>query len=203
MLSRVREFWRDHQGLFPDDSPGGQALAAVAKSVSDVKDSLVSKASSVDDARWRQRLRAALTRCLLSVVRTARQVARVERRIEQTFVMPKPRTDTALIEAARLFQREAEPMADRFVGLGMPSTFLIDLRERTDRFEQAVRNRSDARTKAAAATAAFDAAMRRGLDAVMAFDVIVANTYPDDPVLLAVWKGSRRIDRARKKRAKK
>jgi hypothetical protein len=45
-------------------------------------------------------------------------------------------------------------------------------------------------------------AFRRAFDAVLVFDVILANSMPDNAVIRAGWHGARRIDRAPKKRGR-
>ena len=178
-------------------------LSAVTREVAAINTLLVAKVVAVDSKRWRAKERAAITRVLLSVARTARQVARIDGRVERTFVMPERRTDSSLLETARVFLREATPLEARFIGLGMPPTFLADLAERTGHFERAINWRRDARVAAAAARAGLDAAFRRAFDAVLLFDVVLANSRRDDPVVLETWKATRRIDRARKRTVKK
>lgn len=203
MFVRVRGFGESYQVLFQSESPGGRALSVVAGAVEEIQTLQVSQLKATDDKRWRARERAAMTRFLLSMARAARQIARLDRRVDRTFVMPSPRTDGSLLEAARLLLREATPIEERFVGLGMAPTFLDDLRERLDSFERAVGWRREARTQAAAAKAGMEKAFKRGFDAVLTFDIVVANLQPDDSVALATWKSARRVDRARKRRVKR
>jgi hypothetical protein len=203
MLERVCGFRRTHQALFPVGSPGGEALSVVQTSVDRIAELVTAQMAAVDDPRWRARERASITRYLKGVTRTARQIARLDGRVERSFVLPTRRTDTTLLETAQAFLRDATPMAQRFIDLGMPSTFLADLRERTERFESAVTRRRSARLAAAKARAGLAEAYRRALDAVMTFDVIAANALADDVVTLGTWRGTRRIDRARKRRPRR
>lgn len=203
MFVRVRDFRKSFPALFPAESPGDRALSAVTGAVAEIDALVVAQVTAVDNRRWRARERAGLTRSLLLVARAARQLARVERRVDRTFVMPSPRTDGSLLETARLFLREAAPMEERFVELGMAPRFLADLRDRADGFERAVRRRRDARTEAAAAKAGMTKAFKCGFDAVLTLDVVMANLKPEDPVALATWKSARRVDRARKRQVKR
>jgi hypothetical protein len=203
MFVRVRGFGESFRELFPAGSPGGEALAAVAREVTAIESLLVGQLRAVDSRLWRAKERAAMVGFLLRMTRTARQIARIERRVDRRFLMPTPRTDASLLETARVFLREATPMEDQFVRLGMPTTFVDDLRSRADSFERAIRWRRGAQVEAASVRAGLEQAFRRGFDAVLTFDVVIRNSRADHPVALGTWKATRRIDRQRSRQARR
>lgn len=202
MFVRVRGFGDRYRERFPESSPGGLAFAAVRHAETEIDALLVKWVLAVDDRRWRARARAAIVRSLLSVALAARRIARDDRSMHRRFVMPSPQTDRALLETARRFARDAAASEARFLNAGLPPTFLADLRERIDEFDRAVRLRRSAQTAASAARRGMAVAFKRGFDAILTLDVVIASSHADDPVMLAGWKSSRRVDRKRVRRAK-
>lgn len=203
MFARVCGFEENHRARFPEGSPGGLALAEVRAARADVDLLLLDQLRAVDDRRERARTRVALIRFMRSITLTARRIARQDRTVTGRFIMPDPRTDGSLLDAARRCARDLVTLEDRFIALGMPPTFLTDLAATIDRFDHAVRRRRDAQVAASAAKAGLLAAFRRGFEAVLTMDVVVNNVWPVDPVLMATWQSARRIDRTRSRRQKK
>lgn len=164
---------------------------------------LVKEIQAVDYPKWRARARAALTRFLQRVARAGRQIARLDRRKDHPFVVPSPRTDVVLLATARRFLREAEPLEARFIAVGVPPSFLADLRETTDTFEQSVKRQREARRESVAVRAGYRDAFRRGFDAVLPLDVVMADTHQPDEVARKVWKVARRVERSAPSRRKR
>ncbi len=101
--------------------------------------------------------------------------------------LPRGSSDQALLNAARAFAADADPLRDAFVSHELPTTFLDELRARIAAFERALSERTTARGAHVAATAALDAALERGVTAARRLDAIVRNKFRDDPAKLAVW----------------
>lgn len=202
MFVRARGFGQMHSWSFPDSSPGARAVEDVANCVAEIDALLVRQVLDVDDPRWRARQRMAITRALLSIARGARRIARDEPMIAGKFTMPPRRTDGALLETARLFERDATPLEQRFVDVGIPAAFLTDLRSRIDVFDRAIRLQCGARAAATAGHSRLAHVFKRGFDAVLTLDIVVANVHPQDDVMRGTWRSARRVERKRVRQKK-
>jgi hypothetical protein len=130
---------------------------------------------------------------LSTIARTARLMAKHAPGADAVFQVPADSSDLALLTAARAAITACEAALDRFVLLGLPKTFVAELQELTDSFEQAVHGRRAGKTGRAAAQAGIRTAQVLGMDAIRTLDIVVTNTLKDDPVSLAVWKRDRVI----------
>lgn len=195
MLQRVREFGTTHRQLFPESSVGGEALRTVTRAVADIEAHLVAKLRAEEEGRKvKTAARAAVHQRLLDIARTARGMVGADPGLDNKFRMPKVKNDSALLAAARVFVDEAEKVKDRLVSLNLPPSFITDLSEAADAFEQATRGRLAGRSNLAAARAGVTTAVTQGLDAVRLLDVVVTNALKHDPTLLAAWTRDRHID---------
>ncbi len=203
MFVRVCAFGETHRHLLPPDSSGGRAMETVSSMTARIVALAVDEVNAVDHPSERARARAAITRFLQHMARAARHIARLDRRKDQTFVVPSPRTDVVLLTTARRFLRDAPPLEARFIDVGLAPTFLSDLHETTDAFERAVKRQREARRESVAVRAGYRDAFRRGFDAVLTLYLVMANTHRHDEVAVAAWKAARRVERPRPKRRKR
>jgi hypothetical protein len=88
---------------------------------------------------------------------------------------------------------EVMSQAARFVGGGMPATFVAHLQGLIAAFEATIQERDATREGRVAARARRTEALSTAMAAVRALDMIVANHLAADPVTQAVWKRERRI----------
>ena len=102
--------------------------------------------------------------------------------------------DIALLATARAVLEDSQVSVDSLVPLGLPETFVTDLQELINRFEQAVSGCRTNRAGVAASVFGIRTAFAQALDACRTLDVVVTNTQKRDPVLLAVWKRDRRVN---------
>jgi hypothetical protein len=166
----------------------------VAQATAQVDAHVLAKALAAKDGRMaRTAARVALRARMKAVARTARDIARTTPGIENKIRMETRLSDVALLDAARRFVSEAATMPDRFVTLGLPATFVEDLRNAADAFEGTMADRRTGRSTVAASQAGITAALKSGVDAALTLDVIVANTVGHDPVLMAAWERDRRL----------
>ena len=209
MLVRVRDFGLERGGLFPSSTPGGQMFAAVAASVTELSRHATTQQSGGGAARKgvtskavaRQALRAQLEK----IARTARALAGDTPDLDDRFRLPPGQTDQALLSTARAFAADATPLATVFVSHELPQTFLVDLAQAIERFEEAIHDRAVGKGTHAAARAGIQAAMRSGFAAVRKLDAIVLNKLDHDLEALAAWESARHVEqppRARKGAAK-
>ena len=84
MCVRARGCGATHRALVADGAPGGQVRSIVTKMMAAIDTLLVAQVVAVGDTRWRTRGRAAIARVFLSIARTARQMARIDGRVERT-----------------------------------------------------------------------------------------------------------------------
>lgn len=195
MFARVRDFGEKHRALFPESSVGGQAFAAVAAAVDQLSHNAVDKLSTAAEGkRTKTVTRQALDDRLVGLARTARAIAAKTPGFGvDAFRLPRPRTGPALVAAGRVFIRRAEAYKREFIAHGRPETFIADLTALVDAFERALRSREAGKSDQRAAKAGIAAAMASAQAALVTLDDVVANTFENDRVTLAVWKGDRRI----------
>jgi hypothetical protein len=168
-------------------------VAEVAVAVTTLGAHAVSKLSAVREGKHTKAMaREALSDGVNAIRRTARTMAEDLPDLEDKFHLPDDPTDQALITAGRLFVRDAEAFTAQFVGHGMPTTFVGNLRELVEQFEQAIHDREAGKNAQTAARARLAAAFASGMAASRKLDAIVTNQLTD-PVTMAVWKRAGRI----------
>jgi len=193
MLLRVRDYGKAHQEHFPESTAGEKAFATVARVIDEIDAHATEKLSA---PRESQRTKAARRQIILDrmqmIARTSKGV-RTAAGAALNLPMPARKSDVAVLAAARSFLKDAEPLQDQFVSLGLPSTCLTELREATEAFDAALSERRTGRSGVAGASAGIKAALTEGIDAARTLDIVVQNTVGNDPVLLASWERDRRI----------
>jgi hypothetical protein len=199
MLVRVSEFGASHRERFPEPSLAGQAFAVIANAVGQLKDRAVAQlALRREGARARAAARAALLERLQSISRTARIIQEDDPSFPNTFHLPERASAQAVLTAARLFARDIEPVAKRFLDHAMPETMVGDLKSALATYEESIRRREVGKGESAAARAAIEATMDSALVAVRRLDVIIANQMRDDAVIIAEWERDRHVSYARR-----
>jgi hypothetical protein len=199
MLLRVRDFGANHQDRFPESSTGAQAFGTIAGLVAEIDTHAINKLVVVREAR---RLKADRRGVMLERMRTIARTSRGIRTESGTLLrlhMPDRTADIAVVCSARAFLQEATAYEDRFVSLGLPATCFAELREATDAFEAAMKDRRTGRAGVAGAQAGIKAGLKRGADTARTLDIIVANTLGSDPVAMAAWNRDRRLVDGRRK----
>ena len=204
MLVRVRDFGSNYGHRFPESTLAAKEFAAVAEAVKELSEHAVEKKSTMrHGVRSREVTRKALVAELDTMNRTAAAMTAEMPEQENKFGLPARPTDEALLTTGRQFVRDAEPHKDQFILHGMPETFLADLQGLVTAFEDALRERDDAKGENAQARKNITLAVDAGLAAVDKLDVIVHNQLKADPGLVANWERERRVDwRSRSRRRK-
>jgi hypothetical protein len=105
--------------------------------------------------------------------------------------VPAQRSDVALLTAARAFIRQGDTAIERFTALGMPKKFITDLPGLVKSFEEASDGQRTGKAGNAAATAGIKTALAQGQLALRTLDVVIVNTFVDNPLVLAAWKQAR------------
>ena len=195
MFKRVTTFGAANSGLFPEGTPGGEAFAIVGQAVEAIEAHTVAKLSASSEARKEAaRTRANIREQMKAITLTARGVAIVEDGIKKTFKMPTRHSDGALLDVARKFLDNAKAQKAKFVRLGLPATFLDDLRTHVAALEKAFEHRREGRRGRKLAQGDVTAAFARGILAIRTLDVVVVNAVRGDLGRFESWKTMRRLD---------
>ncbi len=194
MLVRVRDFGAAYRELFPESSPGGEKFAQVAAAVTAIDQHLKGRVLGKAGARGvNATTRAAVSAYLTTIAKAARRITR-GRRNNAPFRLPKRRTLVAEVATARAFLDEAAAREAQFVAMGLPVTFVSDLKALVDELSLAVDTRLNSKTMRGQAQAGIASAVRQGLDAARDLDVVVEIATRQDDVAAATWRTARRIE---------
>jgi dTDP-4-amino-4,6-dideoxygalactose transaminase len=95
------------------------------------------------------------------------------------------------------FISNGQAAVERLVPLGLAPTLLTKLQAQVERFEQAARASGHVKAVLATERAGIAAALAAGTRAIQRLNVIVTNTFAQNPVQLTEWKRVRRVHRKR------
>ena len=123
----------------------------------------------------------------------ARTIGETTPGFEAGFDLPDQPTDNELVESGRLFMQHAEDVKKLFIAKAFPTTFIADITELVDAFEQSVRERDADQVQNANAKASLGTALEAGLAAVRTLDVMMRVALKDDPAMTATWNKARRV----------
>lgn len=195
-LMRIRAFGQAHQAEFPESTVGGQAFARVAHAIAQIEaHSLAQSVAARDGRTAKSAARLALRTAMRAVAKTARGLALSVRGGADVLRMPTRRSETEWLRAAHRFLEQAAPVADELVRLGLPPTFVADLRAATDRFHDTLEGRRTGRRQVAEARAGIRAALSDASQAVRQLEIVVPNVLKAHPDLLAGWRRDRQLVR--------
>jgi hypothetical protein len=131
-----------------------------------------------------------------AIVRTARVLSDEVPGIQDKFRMPRGSNDRDLLNAARAFKADAEPLKAHFIAHELPADFLDELQEHIDDFESAISDQSTGVGNRVAAGAGLDELIERGNEIVRKLDAIVRNKYANNAAVLAEWTSASHTERA-------
>jgi|GEM_PF-922300 len=199
LFLRVRDFGAQHAQAFPASSTAGQAFATVTEAIAAIDQQ--STARLVSTHAGKKALAAArkdVRDRLNAIARTAGRIGKDDPAARGVFQLPERRSDHALLETARTFIRDGEAVSAQWVALGLPETTIPDLTKAVEALEQAVNARRQGQSGVKTAASAVVEALERGFEAVRELDVLVANTFEPDSLILAEWTRERRVQPARR-----
>jgi hypothetical protein len=131
-----------------------------------------------------------------------RVIAFTQPGVEEKFRFQRGLSDQALLQLARAFAADAEPLKDEFIKRGMPATFIEDLKEEAEAFEAAIGRKAQGRSAHVAASAEIDDLIEQGMRVVRELDALFRNTFADDPATLAKWESASHVERRAPRQAK-
>jgi hypothetical protein len=197
---RVRDFGQPRATDFTPASVGQQLFIDIGTVVTDFNRIAADEASGRGEARQgterRAQAREALRDALEAINLTARALGNEVPGIGNKLRLPRGSNDRELINAARAFKAEADPLKAQFIAHEMPADFLEDLDEKIATFETAISDQSSGVGSHVAAGAAMEDVIDRGNDIVRKLDAIVRNKYRDNPADLAEWTSASHTERA-------
>jgi hypothetical protein len=200
MFIRVRQYAAARAASFVGGSVGKEMCAEVEAVVAEVEARATAQASGKHASREGTTLksvaRETLRRTLTTIRDTARQMARTVPGLEEKFRLPRSASDQGWLAVARAFAQDAAPLKAEFVRWGLPADFLEELDAEITAYEHSIDTRAQKTGERVAATAAIDAAIERGMNAVRALDAIVRNIFRDDPAALAEWTSASHTERS-------
>ena len=196
----MRGFGQAHVTDFAANSLGTQTFTTLAGIIAEIDGLAAGETSARGDARQgtetRAQARAALRDDLEAINRTARVMADEVPGLNDKFRLPRNTNDTDLLNAARAFKGDAEPLKAQFISHELPADFLEDLQADIEAMESAIGDQSSGVGSHVAASAALDDAFNRGIDVVRKLDAIVRNKYANNSGVLAEWTSASHTERA-------
>ena len=200
MLVSVRQHGLSRTAAFPANSRGGELYVAVDASIRNMERYAATQAQHARALKEKTAQRKvafdALRKALGAISRTARSMSPSTPGMEERFRPPSNRDGQTWIATARAFVTEGEPLAEEFVGRGMPPDFVDDLKARIHAFEQSADGQAQKSAEQVAATAAVAGAAEQGFAAVRELDAIERNVYADNEAELAAWESASHVERA-------
>jgi hypothetical protein len=198
MLLRVRDFGASQAATFPAASFGGQLFSAVNSAISE----LTTHAAAQTSGAARQSIsskavaRANLFDNLEAITRTAKAMALDTPGLEDKFRLPRRASDAVLLNSARAFLADAQPLKAEFLKYALAEDFLEDLQFDIDAFEAAIRVKNTTSASRISATASIEEALSKGLKAVQQLQAVVRNKFGNDPAKLVAWASSSHVERS-------
>jgi len=116
--------------------------------------------------------------------------------LDDKFRIPRNNNDQQLLNAARAFAADAEPLAAQFIEHEMPADFLNKLNAHIAALETAISNQASGVGAHVSAGAGLDDAMDRADEVMRKLDAIMRNKYANNPGVLAEWLSASHTERA-------
>ena len=199
MLVRVRDFAQAHRARYAHVAVAVQQVAALDAAVRVLDECHAAQfAAGRGGTAARTSARTALLAELTRISGTARIVA-MEAPGADLFSVPRFRTDQTLLALGRLFVREAGPLTEHFVGLGMAPAFVADLQVLVERFEHTVRASDAGKNARISARVGVTVALAQATAAVRRLDVAMVNACGRDTLLMAQWQRARWVGSRRRR----
>jgi hypothetical protein len=116
--------------------------------------------------------------------------------LESEFPRPPDGNDKELLNAARAFARNAQPLKTQFIAHEMPEDFLEDLAADIAAFETRIAEQSDARGGHVAAGEVVDDLFDEGTELQRDLDGFMRNKFANNAEVLAEWTRASHVERA-------
>lgn len=191
LLTRIDRFGRTYVNYFVRTSLPGQDFAVVRASVDEIE-MLMRKRRPLGLVPRPQILTKAVLKEILVremdyIDMTAYAIAIHRPMPEDKFRTPWTYDDENILLAARVFAEDAMPLRDEFLRYRMRETFIDELRDLADEFEEVITARRQETDARPCVEALIDMAMERGLLASRKLDAMMPIRFRDDNLRLTEW----------------
>ena len=197
MLSRVRDFGATHPELFPPGSASARLLAGIGSAVDALSAISVAHVQGSGTAREASRSKAACRDTVRDKVETVAKIARSMEAetpgFSNKFRLPETRREQALLDAAKAFVADSEPLRARFAEWELGEEFWAQMAQDVAAFEASMLHRERGVTSRKAAGQAMEERVAEGLRLVRRISPLVHKKVKHDALLLAAWEGSVRV----------
>jgi len=197
MLTRVRDFGATHPELFPAGGASARLLAAIGSAVdalSAISVAQVQGSGTAEEAsRGKAALRAKVREAVNTVAKIARSMDAETPGLSSKFRPPATRREQALLDAAKAFLAEAEPLRPRFEEWELGGEFWTQTAGDVAAFEASMLHRERGVSSRKAATQALDERVAEGLRLVRRISPLVEKKVKHDALLLAAWENAAKV----------
>lgn len=198
---RMNNFGMENSAEIPVDSPAKPAFETIEGGLSQLSAKGITRTSALttkfSKTAHRQTLRQSLLDDFRDIVRTARVLGKTNPIYEDKFRLLRSRPpDLQLLEIARAFAADAEPLKNDFIRYGLPPDFLEDLIADADAFAQVINEQDSANRQKVDANASIGDIMGEMLDAREILTVVIPNIFRDNAGKLADWATASHVARA-------
>src|SRR6185436_1497387 len=100
-----------------------------------------------------------------------------------------------LLNGARAFAEQAEPLVAEFTKHELAPDFLVNLKKNIDAFQAAVTEQNHTKDARVQATASLESVLARGVKAMQRLDAIVKNKYRKDSPTISAWESASHLER--------
>jgi hypothetical protein len=203
----MSDFSDQYVADFPPTSLGGQKFAQLKVHRAEIKrlgaEQSEGSGGAKSSSKAKRVARKAMTSLMQSYSDTARVMEPAHPGISAIFRVPRNVSDEVLINAARAFVTAATPLKNEFIQHEMPATFIEDLADAIEKFEEATGSKNLNTSKRVSATAALSSELEQAMQLKRELDPIVRNKYRNNPAKLAAWESASRVERSPKRKATK
>jgi hypothetical protein len=198
MLLRVRDFGANEAAAFPAASFGGQLFAAVNSAISGLiaHAAVQSSGAEQQSVASKEVARANLLDNIEVISRTAKAMALDTPGLEAKFRLPRRASDAVLLNRARAYMADAQPLKAEFLKYALPDDFLEDLQADISAFEVASTIKNTTRGSRVGAKVSIDESLTKGLKAVRQLQALVKNKFRDNAAKLAAWASASHVEQA-------
>lgn len=200
MFLRVQEFGVNQQAKVSANAYAGELFTNLRQIITQLDTQTAAQSTGAravkESVAGKGAARAKLRAKLEAISRTARPMATTTPGVADKFRIPTRLKDQQLLSLARAFAVDAPPFKPELVKRGLPASFIEDLVEAIEQFEQMVNRKIQSRETRVTSTAAVKELMKAGRGVVRELDPIMHNILADDAAALTAWEGASRIERA-------
>lgn len=200
MFLRVQEFGANPPAQVSANAYAGELFTNLRQIVKQLDTQTAAKSTGAravkESVAGKEVARTKLHAKLEAISRTARAMAAATPGAADKFSVPNRLKDQELLSLARAFAVDAPPFKPEFVKRGLPASFIEDLSEAVEQFEQTVDRKIQSTETRVISTAAVKELMRAGVAVVRELNPMMLNILADDAAALTAWEGASRVERA-------